>query len=182
MAKLVSRVYGEALYEAAGEQGKLTEIMDEIKAYKEIMDKNPDFDKLMSHPGVPKMDKLEVMKNVFNGRVDNILAGFLETVIDKERYRDLDSIFEYYIAKVKESEGIGIAYVASAVEMNDSQKANVMKKLLETTKYKSFEMHYEVDPALIGGMTIKVGDRVVDSSVRNKLDALTKELLGIQLG
>ena len=63
----------------------------------------------------------------------------------------------------------------------DAQKAAVVKRLLETTKYVTFEMHYEVDSAIIGGMMIRIGDRVVDSTVRTKLYDLTRELSKIQL-
>jgi len=58
----------------------------------------------------------------------------------------------------------------------------VEKRLLETTKYVKFEMHYDVDSELIGGMVIRVGDRVVDSSIRTKLEDMKKQLLNIQLG
>ena len=60
-------------------------------------------------------------------------------------------------------------------------KKDVENRLLETTRYVKFEMHYAVDPALIGGMIIRIGDRVVDSSVRTKLYDLTRELSKIQL-
>ena len=55
--------------------------------------------------------------------------------------------------------------MTSAMELSDAQKAAVEKRLLETTKYVKFEMHYDVDSELIGGMVIRIGDRVVDSSV-----------------
>ncbi len=182
MAKLVSKVYGEALYEIAASAGTQKELMDEIRSLQLIILSNPDFDKMMLHPGIPKQEKLETIDKVFKGRVSDTLAGFLRTVADKERYAYLDSIFQYYIAKVKENEGIGIAYVTSAAPLNDKQKDDVMKKLLETTEYKSMEMHYDTDPALIGGMTIRIKDRVVDSSVRTKIDKLTRQLMKIQLG
>ena len=54
------------------------------------------------------------------------------------------------------------------MELSDAQKAAVVKRLLETTKYVTFEMHYEVDSAIIGGMMIRIGDRVVDSTVRDE--------------
>lgn len=71
--------------------------------------------------------------------------------------------------------------MTTAMELSDAQKAAVVKRLLETTKYVTFEMHYEVDSAIIGGMMIRIGDRVVDSTVRTKLYDLTRELSKIQL-
>jgi len=70
----------------------------------------------------------------------------------------------------------------SAVELSPEQKAAVEAKLLETSGYRKMEMHFDTDAALIGGMVIRIGDRVVDSSIRTKLDGLTRQLLQIQLG
>lgn len=177
MAKLVSKTYGEALYELAMEEKKTRDLLQEIQAVQEVLAQNPDFDKLLKHPGIPKQEKLQVMRTVFGGRVSDTLAGFLEIVISKERYGDLGAIFSYFIAKVKEEEKIGIAYVTTAVTLNAQQKESVCARLLETSAYETMEMHYSVDETLIGGMVIRINDRVVDSSIRTRLNHLTKQLL-----
>ena len=74
-----------------------------------------------------------------------------------------------------------VAEVLDKTGLSKEQKEQVEKKLLETTNYVSFEMHYEVDTALIGGMVIRMGDRVVDSSIRTKLSELQRELLKVQV-
>ena len=184
MAKLVSKTYGEALYELAMEsgEGKAGELMEEIRCVEEILKQNPQFDKFMRHPGIPKQEKLEAVENVFKGRVSDELAGLLEIVVSKERYGDLTAIFEYFIGRVKEHQRIGVAHVTTAVELSGEQRNAVEAKLLETSGYKKMEMHYSVDTSIIGGMIIRINDRVVDSSIRTKLDGLTKQLLQIQLG
>ncbi|MBR1929952.1 MAG: F0F1 ATP synthase subunit delta [Lachnospiraceae bacterium] len=182
MAKLVSKTYGEALFELATEQNKSTQLMEEIEALRRVLVQNPDLDKLMKHPGIPKQEKGGILNNIFKGRISDELAGFLQLVVAKERYGELDAIFDYFIDRVKEENGIGVAYVTTAVELADAQKKAVLDKLLNTTSYRTMEMHYDVDASLIGGMKIRVGDRVVDSSIQSKLEALTKQLLQIQLG
>lgn len=184
MAKLVSKTYGEALFDVAMETGadKALELMEEIACIDEILAQNPGFDELMRHPGIPKQEKLAVVETVFRGRVSDELEGFLEVVVSKERYGNLPAIFEYFTAKVKEQQRIGIAYVTTAMELTAEQKSAAENKLLETSGYKKMEMHFAADPSLIGGMVIRIGDRVVDSSIRTKLNGLTKQLLQIQLG
>ena len=76
---------------------------------------------------------------------------------------------------------IGSASVTSAVPLSAEEKKQVEKRLLETTQYKSFLMEYQVDQELIGGMVIKIGDRVVDSSIRTKLNNMARELSKIQI-
>lgn len=182
MAKLVSKTYGEALFEIADKRGKRLELMEEIVSLRQIINENPEFDKLMKHPGIPKQDKVRIMENIFKGRASDEITGFLAILITKERYSQIQSVFEYFIAKVKEAEKIGVAYVTTAVELNNAQKDEVNKKLLETTGYRRMEIHFEVDKEIIGGMVIRIGDRVVDSSIKNKINDLTKQLLQIQLG
>ncbi len=184
MAKLVSQTYGEALYEACMESGedKVVQLADEIRCVNEILEHNPQFHELMVHPGISKQDKLQIVDSVFKGRVDETLTGLLEVVVSKERYRDLPDIFEYFIHRVKEQRKIGTAYVITAVELSEQQKAAVHEKLLATAGYREVEMFYEVDASIIGGMIIRINDRVVDSSIRTKLNGLTKQLLQIQLG
>lgn len=181
MAKLVSKTYGEALFEIAMEENKAQELMEEIQAVQDILEENKELDKLLMHPGIPKQEKVTVMESIFKGRISDELTGFLELVITKERYGELQAIFQYFIDKVKEVSRIGVCFVTTAVELTDAQKASVQSKLLETTTYQTMEMHYSVDSSLIGGMVIRINDRVVDSSIRTKLNDLTKQLLNIQL-
>ena len=184
MAKLVSKTYGEALYDVAVEAGedRAVQLMEEIRCVIEVLAQNPEFDGLMRHPGIPKQEKIQVVENVFTGRVSDELKNFLEVVTAKERYSDLNDIFEYYIARVKEEQKIGVAFVKTAVELTAKQQNAVEAKILETSGYRKMEMNYSVDPAIIGGMIVRINDRVVDSSIRTKLDGLTKQLLQIQLG
>ena len=82
---------------------------------------------------------------------------------------------------MKEVKKIGVAHVTTALELTDEQKEQIVKRLLETTAYESFEMTYAVDKSLIGGMVIRIGDRVVDSSIKTKLYELSKDLKKIQV-
>lgn len=181
MAKLISKTYGDALFELAVEEGKIDVLLEEIEQLQKILAENADFGSLMNHPKIIKEEKIEVAKTVFEGRVSEELLGFLTIIISKDRYREIDEILKYFVAKVKEYKGIGIATVTTAVPLKDSQCKEVEKKLLDTTQYKSMEINYDVDGSLIGGMVIRIGDRVVDSSIKTKLSELQKDLLKVQV-
>ncbi|MDO5418149.1 MAG: ATP synthase F1 subunit delta [Lachnospiraceae bacterium] len=181
MAKLVSKVYGDALMEAALEQGELDSLFEEAGALKEVWKENPELSALLDNPKVVKEEKLELLKTVFCDRISPDMLGFLTTAVEKGRHKEIPSILEYFIGQVKEYKKIGIAYVTSAVALSDAQKAQVKERLLSTTSYVEFEIHYTVDASLIGGMVIRIGDRVVDSSIKTQLYQLEKELLKIQL-
>ncbi|MBS6959416.1 MAG: ATP synthase F1 subunit delta [Roseburia sp.] len=181
MAKLVSKTYGDALFEVALEKNQLDEFLDEVKAAQTAIEENKELFKLMSHPKIVKEETIKIITDIFTGKVSEELVGLLRMIVDKGHFEQVDSVFTYFIDEVKEYKNIGTAYVTSAMELSGAQKAAVEKRLLETTKYVKFEMHYDVDAELIGGMVIRIGDRVVDSSVRTKLYDLTRELSKIQL-
>lgn len=181
MAKLVSKTYGEALFELAMEQDALDAYLEQTTIIRQVIEENPDFSKLMNHPKIDKDEKLEVIKNVFEGKVDNELVGFLRLILIKDRYDELMEILSYFIDLVKEEKGIGVAYVTSATPLTEAQKKQVEEKLLATTDYKEMEITYAVEEKLIAGLTIRIGDKVVDSSVATKLEQLKKQLMKIQL-
>ena len=181
MAKLVSNTYGDALFELALEENKIDSLQDEVEAVLVALKDNEDLNKLMNHPKITKEEKVALVEDIFKGRVSMELTGLMRMVTEKGHYPEMNSVLEYFLGRVKEHKNIGTAYVTTAMELSEVQKAAVEKRLLETTKYVEFEIHYQVDAAVIGGMVIRIGDRVVDSTIKTKLHDLTRELTKIQL-
>lgn len=181
MAKLIEKVYGDALFELAVEEGKTQALLQEVQTIRQLLSENPDFSRLMQHPGIPESEKEQVLKTVWEGRAGREVTGLMLLLLQKEHYGKLPQVLDYFILRVKEEERIGIAYVKTAMPLSEAQKQKVEKRLLETTAYRSFEMHFSVDASLIGGIVIRIGDRVLDNSIRTKLDNLSRQLYQIKL-
>ena len=181
MAKLISKTYGDALLEIAVEESKLDVFAEEITAITSILNENPEFEKLMNNPRIPVSDKEGIVKEVFKGRISEELVGFFTMIVNKGRYAQIDEILQYFLGEVKKLKGIGVAYVTTPIELSEAQKQSVVKRLLETTNFKSMEMHYSIDKSLIGGMQIRIGDRVVDSSIHTKIMKMQQDMMKIQL-
>jgi F-type H+-transporting ATPase subunit delta len=181
MAKLVSSTYSEALFETGIEDGTLENLYEEAGVVLKVLEENPDFSRLMNHPKILREEKEHIVESVFKGRLSDEFTGFLKIIVANRRYGDIDSIIADFIRKVKEYKKIGVAYVSTPIELSEAQKKAVKQKLLDTTGYVSMEMDYSIDESLIGGMVIRIGDRVVDSSIKTKLEELKKELSSIQL-
>jgi len=182
MAKLISKTYGDALLEVAVEETKVDLFAEEIEGIKEVLADNPDFCRLINNPRISLDNKLEVIENVFKGRISDELVGFIYMIVSKGRFNQIDEILRYFTDEVKKLKGIGVAYVTTPGELSDEQKKAVEQRLLSTTEFKSMEMHYDINQSLIGGMQIRIGDRVVDSSVHTKIMKMQQELMKIQLG
>ena len=181
MAKLISKTYGEALFELAVEEEKTDAMLEEIEGIKQIFLENQDYLKFLNHPRISVEEKVATTENIFLGKIDKQLIGFLGIIINKGRCDSLMEILQYFLDRVKEFKGIGVAYVTTPYELKEDKKEAICKKLLATTSYKEMEMHYDVKEELLGGMQIRIGDRVVDSSIQTKLNQLQKDLLKVQI-
>ena len=176
MAKLVSATYGDALFEVAMEQNMVDALFEEAKAVHDALGENKELIDLLNHPKIDKAKKVKTIEDIFNQFVSKELTGLMVTVVNKDRGKDLQDILEYFLNKVKEHKKIGTAYVTTPMELSKEAKKKVEQRLLETTGYVKFEMIYAVDESLIGGMVIRIGDRVVDSSIKHKLSELSRQL------
>lgn len=181
MAKLISKTYGEALFELAVEEEKTQVMLEEIEGIQNVFSDNPEYLKFLNHPRIPVEEKVKTTETIFQGKIDKQLIGFLSIIIQKGRCESLLEILDYFLDRVKEFKGIGVAYVTTPFELKEDKKEAICKKILATTSYKSMEMHYAINPELLGGMQIRIGDRVVDSSIQTKLNQLQRDLLKVQI-
>ncbi|MCR5792688.1 MAG: ATP synthase F1 subunit delta [Lachnospiraceae bacterium] len=181
MAKLVSKTYGEALFALAIEENIIEDTAAEAKGILEVLKENEDLLKFLKHPQVTKEEKEKTMENIFKGKISETMMGFLVLTVEKDRQNDLAQTLQYFLDKYMEYKKIGVVYVSSASMLSDVQKKELETKLLSITEFLELEMNYEEDPSLIGGMVIRIGDRVVDSSIRTKLAGMAKELSKVSL-
>lgn len=176
MAKQVDITYGNALFELALEENKIDSLFEEVQILIDLLQDNDEMIKLLDHPRIDKLEKKEIIEKTFGGRVSGDLTGLMVMVVEKGHFSKIIDIFKCFIRCVKKEKNIGVAQVTSAVDLSDSQKADIEKRLLETTSYQTMEITYLVDKSIIGGLVIRIEDRVVDSSIRTKIETLSKQL------
>lgn len=169
------------MFAVASEEGRMDEFFEAAVGLTDVLRTNEDFGKLMSHPKIIQEDKVKIVEETFGGRIPKEMVGLMTLMVIKNREDEMLSVFDYFVELVKEEKKIGKADVTTAIPLSDKQKAQVEEKLLATTKYESFEMNYEVDKSLIGGMIVRIGDRVIDSSIQTKLNNLSRDLRSIQV-
>lgn len=181
MAKLVSKTYGDALFDVALEDGCMDELLEDAELVIKAFEDNEDLGRLLNNPKIDKGEKEKVIAGIFGQYVSKNMSGLLELMVTKQRHNEITGTLEYFTDRVREYKNIGRAWVTTAAPLSEQQKEAVVSRLLETTKYVEFEMNYNIDKSIIGGMIIRIGDRVFDSSIKSQLDSLTKQLKKIQL-
>ena len=102
MAKLVSKTYGDALFELALENNQLDSMLEEVKAVSAAIAENEDLTKLMNHPKIVKEEKIKVIEDIFTGQVSRELVGLMRMIVEKDHYNELNSVFKYFTDCVKE--------------------------------------------------------------------------------
>lgn len=181
MAKLAAAAYGDALFELAVEQSKTDVLYDEAQTVIGAYEDNSEIGRLLGHPKIDKTEKEQFIKNVFEKFVSDDMVGLLVIMLGKDRQSDIVAALKYFCGRILEYKKIGTVYVTTAKPLDESMKSKLVDKLLTITDYVGLNMNYVVDEGIIGGMIIRIGDRVVDSSVKTKLDELGRELKKIQL-
>ena len=176
MAKLVSKVYGDAYVSVVSEKNNLIDALEEIKLLKNILLENGEIIELLDSPKLDDEEKTAFIKGIFENHISFDSLGFLLTVIEKKRQAELLPIIDYVIDCIKELLLIGKATITTALELDDAKKERIVEELLKTSHYKSLEVEYVVDNSIIGGIVIRIGDRVVDSSVKTRIEKMRKML------
>ena len=88
MAKLVSKTYGDALFELALEENHLDEILDDVTAAVQALNENPDLSRLMNHPKIDKEEKVKLIEDIFKGQVSDELVGLMRMIVEKDHYKE----------------------------------------------------------------------------------------------
>lgn len=172
MGKLVSKVYGDALFSLTLEENTLPIVWEEVKLITETLQNNEELSSLMTHPGLTSDEKQGILRTVFEDGLSDTMMGFLCVILQKRHFDKILSVLDYFQSRAKEHNKIGIAYVTTALPIANEQKEKIERKLLEVTTYQSFEMHFNEEHELIGGMRVRIGDRIVDDSIKAKLDEM----------
>ena len=181
MAGVVSSTYGHALFEIAVAEGTVDRLLSEAEAVLTVLSDNPDVLKLYEHPKIMPEEKQAFTEQCFGGRVSDDMTGFLVLAVRNGRHKELPDMLRDVIREAKEYKGIGIVKVTTPLALSEKQRARVEERLLATTGYRKLEVEYAIDTDLIGGIVIRIGDRVLDASVRTQLDGLQKELMQVQI-
>jgi F-type H+-transporting ATPase subunit delta len=174
----IAKVYAEALLDAAAKQNQTADILEEYAALlNDVFTPNPRFEVSIAAGVVSRHAKAEVLKRVFGGRVSELFLNFLLVLNDHERLGLLRGIYQSARQLYDQRQGRVPVLVRSAVPLQDDQRERLLNELRQSF-HKEPVLQTQVDPALLGGLVVKVGDWQYDASVRTRLENIKKRLTG----
>ena len=130
----------------------------------------------LCNPLIAVENKKKMVKSVFQGKIDNKSVNFLLVLCDRGRIDCLEAVSSLALEMAYKRAAIGVAYVTSACEMSESQEEALIGKLKSMTKAKEIKLETTVDKTLVGGFTVQVGSRIIDTSISGQLKKLASHL------
>lgn len=174
-AKAAARPYAKAAYAAAKEEFAVEKWKENLSVMAEIL-ADPAVQPLFRDPNIGKAERTQVMEKVLDEiEASDSQRNFVMTLIENKRLSLMPWIFEAFEEERKRDLGIVDVRVISAFELTPQQVANTKRMLSEKFNAKA-EPTFEVDPDLIGGMKLIIGDRVYDNTIKGQLERLKKHL------
>lgn len=168
--------YAKSAFALAEEKGMLEDVRSDMGLFHEVWEQNRDFQSLLDSP-IVKSDKKQAIINAIFGRrfQSDLMKLMVEMVVRKGREMYLPQVAQSFLQLYDQAKGIGRGVITSAVPLNDQQVKDIQRNLEKSTG-KTYELTEEVDPELIGGFTLKVGDALFDGSVSSSLRRARKRL------
>ncbi len=172
----VARRYAQALYEIAVGKNTLEAMEKEMKGVAEAVEGSRELQKVLYHPQVLPVEKKTLLKTIFAESVSEETMKFLGLVVDKRRENYIAGIAAEFVALANAARNTAAAKVTSAIELGEEQKQEILKVLAKLSG-KEVDPTFEVDPSLIGGVVVRVGDKIIDGSIKTRLATLKSRLM-----
>ncbi len=173
--KSVARRYAEAFFSIAQEANKITDYQAELGQVIKTIQEIEGLNEYLAHPLVPTKEKIEIAKQLFAKSVSLITLNFIMLVLDKKRQTYLELIFHEYEEMADESRNIKKAELISAQPVSEAD-VSALAETLSLSTGKTIQLKLTIDPVLLGGVKIRMGDKIIDASVAKKLEMLKKNL------
>ncbi|GGG85022.1 F0F1 ATP synthase subunit delta [Paenibacillus radicis (ex Gao et al. 2016)] len=170
---VVAKRYAKALFELAQQNGIAAEVEDQLKLIVDTLAQNEEVVKFLSFPSIDPANKISVLKSTFGDNVSNLVLNTLELLVVRGRQDVIAEVYEAFTKIAGEVLGQAHATIYAATQLSVTEFADVVTHFSQVTGKKIIAQQI-VEPALLGGVQVRIGDRLYDGSLSGKLDRLQK--------
>lgn len=169
--------YALALFELAQQHNQLTSVEEDLREVQVVFNENRELQVLLSTPKLSLDRKKEIIRELF-GKANPLVVNTLQVLIDRKRMNEIVEVGNEFTTLANEAQGIEDAKVYSTRPLTDDERSSISSAFAQKVGKQSLRIENVVDPSLIGGIRLQIGNRIFDSSVSSKLDRLKKQLIG----
>jgi F-type H+-transporting ATPase subunit delta len=174
-SKIATR-YAKAFFSLAKEKGQLDLLKEDMETISKLCNESSDFKLLLENPALKTSQKIKLLSSILEGKVQKQTLNFVRLITHNKREVNLSAICKNFINMYQDDKGIQTAVLTSAVVLSTSTVEQI-RSFLETELKSVVEMNVKVDPELIGGFVLRVGDKQLDTSILNQLKKMKVTLL-----
>jgi F-type H+-transporting ATPase subunit delta len=170
----IAAVYANALFEVAKQQGLLPEVREQLREFAKALDENRDLTFFFFSPYFSNDEKKEGLHKAVED-AEPVFMNFLEALIERSRMPAIFRIRDRYEKLWDEEEQVLPVEVTSAIDLEEDTVESIADQIREQTG-KKVEISSRVDPEIIGGIVLRVGNSILDASIRNRLNQLRRQV------
>jgi F-type H+-transporting ATPase subunit delta len=172
--RLASR-YSKSLIDLAIEKNNLEEVYADMLWLQSVCKSNRDFVNMLRSPIINPDTKKKILEAITKGRVSELTAAFNTLLVNKGRESNLPEIISAFISQYKVYRKIQIVKLTTAAPISDSMKEEIVAQVKKTAGFENIELEEKIDPELIGGFVLQVGDQLLDASIAYDLRSIAKQ-------
>ena len=168
--------YSQAMFDIAREQQQLDAFGTELKGVRDVFQENGDLWKFINHPLVPPQSKKDTLSEIFKDSVSPLVMQFMYVMIDRRREAALLLAIDGFIDLARKANNIEVAKIRVVKPLTKEEEAKLVAGLEAMTGHRIEPLYY-IDPSLIVGMVIQIGDKLIDGSLKRQLKDMQHSLL-----
>ncbi|XJZ27141.1 F0F1 ATP synthase subunit delta [Bacillota bacterium Lsc_1132] len=176
-SSMVAKRYALALFQIAKEQGLLDRVEEELRVVKEVFTYSSDLKAVLKSPKLDVKRKKEILSEAF-ASMNQYVFNTLLLLIDRHREDEVTAVADSFIELANEEQGIAEAEVYTTRPLTDAEREAFSSSFAAKVGKKSLRIENIVDTNLLGGVRLRIGNRIYDGSLRGKLERLERRLLG----
>lgn len=166
----IAKTYANSLIES---DTNYNDILSDLNTVLDIIKNSKDFVQVMQNPAISTDTKYEIIDEIFKQELSEKVLNFIKILVEKNRFNEFEQIVQAYSNKLDTINNLKRIEVISAVELSEEQKQRVIEKLQQKLQ-KNIFVNWTQNKNIIGGLVLKIDDDVIDSSLKNKLEKLSK--------
>lgn len=175
---IVAKRYADALFQLAKDKNKLETIREELKIVRDVFGQNPKLQEVLFHPRIKHQDKVALINDAFN-TCDEDIIHTIKLLTERRRIQYIAEVAAYFTDNYNAAKGIAEATAYSVRELTENEQAEVNAALAKQLDKQKVVVNNEVDPSILGGLKVRVGNTIYDGSVKGKLERVKNNLVSI---
>ena len=173
---VVAKRYADALFRLGVEQQKLEQFVADFKVVQPVFQNDKKLAKFLTHPKIDNAKKKQLVIEAFQG-LDKTVLNTLQLLVDRHRTPIIPTIIDEFISLVNDAKGMADATVYSTRNLSDDEKSQLERSFAVRLGKSAVQLNNIVDPSILGGIKIRVGNTIYDGTVKGKLNRISRSIV-----